>query len=279
MSRKWEEFHPPYRVLMGPGPANVDERVLKAMGEPILGHLDPVFLQCMQDIQELLRYVFETKNSMTLTLPGTGTSGMQCGIVNLLEPGEEVLVCVNGYFGERICDIVERAGGRLARVDFGWGEPIDLSRVADALKSSRATIVAMVHAETSTGMRQPVEQLKELRAVREVLFLVDAVTSLGGHPVAVDAHQIDVCYSCTQKAIGAPPGLAPITFSERALQRIKSRRTRVQDFYLDITLLEKYWGSERIYHHTAPVSMQYAAREALRIIRQEGLEARWKRHE
>lgn len=276
---RWTEFQPPSRILLGPGPANIDERVFRALSAPLLGHRDPAYLGCMDDIQEMLREVFETRNTTTLTLAGTGTSGMQCTLSNLIEPGDEIVVCVNGYFSNRICELVERCGGKAIRVDFPWGEPVDMDRVAAALKSSHAEIVAMVHAETSTGMRQPIERLKELREIRDVLLVVDAVTSLGGIPVAMDRNQIDACYSCTQKAIGAPPGLAPVTFSERAMQKIRARQSKIQDFYLDITLLDKYWGSERAYHHTAPVSMHYAAREALRLIVEEGLEARWNRHQ
>ncbi|HEY3129532.1 MAG TPA: alanine--glyoxylate aminotransferase family protein [Acidobacteriota bacterium] len=276
---QWKEFHPPQRLLLGPGPASIDQRVLQAMSSPVLGYLDPAFLRCMDDIQEMLRHVFETKNTVTLTLPGTGTSGMQCTLANLIQSGDEVVVCVNGYFSNRICDLVERSEGKAIRVDFEWGQPIDMDRVASVLKSSRADIVAMVHAETSTGMRQPIEKLRDLLAVRDVVLLVDAVTSLGGLPVGIDRNGIDACYSCSQKAIGAPPGLAPVTFSDKAMQKIRARRTVCRDFYLDITLLEKYWGKERVYHHTAPTSMHYAIREALRLVCEEGLEARWKRHE
>ncbi|HEV8132622.1 MAG TPA: alanine--glyoxylate aminotransferase family protein [Acidobacteriota bacterium] len=276
---EWTPFRPPRRLLLGPGPATVDPRVLQAMAAPLLGYLDPFFQQCMDEIQEMLRYVFDTKNRVTLMSPGTGTSGMQCTLVNLIEAGDEVLVCVNGYFSNRICDLVERCGGKAIRVEFEWGQPIDMDRVASALKSCRAVILAMVHAETSTGMRQPIERLRELLSVRDVMFLVDAVTSLGGIPVGTDHNGIDACYSCTQKAIGAPPGLSPVTFSEKALQKVRARKAICRDFYLDITLLERYWSKERVYHHTAPVSAHYAAHEALRLIAEEGLEARWKRHE
>lgn len=275
----FDRFIPPKRILLGPGPANIHPLVFQAMGSPLIGHMDPSYFELMDDVQELLRQVFETENSMTLTLPGTGTSGMQCTLVNLIEPGDEVLVCVNGYFGNRICDLVERSGGRVSRIDFEWGQPIDLDRVASSLESSEASILAMVHAETSTGMRQPIEQLQELRKTRDVLLLIDAVTSAGGIPVGVDRNGIDACYSCSQKAIGAPPGLSPVTFSERALQKVRTRRAPTQDFYLDVTLLEKYWGSDRTYHHTAPISMHYAMHEALRIVLEEGLQERWKRHE
>ena len=274
-----DELKPPERILLGPGPANIDARVFRAMTAPLVGHMDPVYWRCMDDVQELLGQTFQTRNEITLTLPGTGTSGMQCTLVNLIEPGDEVLVCVNGFFGDRICELVARLGGKATRVDFEWGQPVDMDRIASALRSSSAKVVAMVHAETSTGMRQPIEQLKELRTIRDVLILIDAVTSLGGLPVGIDQNEIDACYSCSQKAIGAPPGLSPVTFSERAVQKIRNRRTPTSDFYLDILLLKKYWSSERTYHHTAPILMHYAMREALRIILEEGLETRWERHQ
>ena len=276
---QWDEFRPPERVLLGPGPANIDPRVSRAMTSPMVGHMDPAYWRCMDDVQEFLRQTFQTRNEITLTLPGTGTSGMQCTLVNLIEPGDEVLVCVNGFFGDRICELVERLGGKVTRVDFQWGQPIEMDRVASTLRSSKARIVAMVHAETSTGMRQPIEQLKELRKIRDVLLLVDAVTSLGGLPVGIDQNEIDACYSCSQKAVGAPPGLSPVTFSERAVQKIRKRGTVTSDFYLDILRLNQYWSSERIYHHTAPILMHYAMREALRIVLEERLETRWERHQ
>lgn len=272
-------FEPPRRVLLGPGPSPVDDRVLRAMAAPLLGHLDPDFLRCMDDIQSLLRYVFETNNRVTIPISATGSAGMEAALVNVLEPGDEVVVCINGVFGERMYDIAGRAGAAAVDVRAEWGEPIDLNRIEEALKRTNARAVAIVQAETSTGVLQDLKGLGEMAHRNGALLIVDAVTSLGGHPVGVDGNGIDVCYSGTQKCLGAPPGLAPITFSERAIERVRARRTRVQSWYLDVTMVEKYWGGDRTYHHTAPISMNYALREALRLIHEEGLENRWGRHE
>jgi alanine-glyoxylate transaminase/serine-glyoxylate transaminase/serine-pyruvate transaminase len=271
-------FNPPQRILLGPGPSNVETRVLQAMGAPLLGYLDPVYLKCMDEIQSLLRSVFETRNRVTFSISGTGGAGMEACVANLVEEGEEVLVCVNGFFGQRAADMVERWGGRAIRVEADWGTPIDMQEVRDAFRKSNARIVLMIHAETSTGMRQPIEELKSLRDVRDAILVVDAVTSLGAHPVSIDSNEIDAAYSCTQKGIGAPPGLAPVTFSERALEKIRHRKARPRTWYLDLQLIDKYWSSERVYHHTSPALMNYALREALAIIMEEGLENRWKRH-
>jgi alanine-glyoxylate transaminase / serine-glyoxylate transaminase / serine-pyruvate transaminase len=249
------------------------------MSAPLLGHLDPVFLQCMDDVQSLLRDVFETENRVTIPISATGSAGMEAALVNTIEPGDEVVVCINGVFGERMRDIVERAGGRGIVVEAKWGEAIDPAKIEAALNSCQPCALALVHAETSTGVLQPLSGLADMAHARDALLIVDAVTSLGGHPVGVDRNGIDICYSGTQKCLGAPPGLAPITFNERALDRIRARKSKVQSWYLDITMVERYWGDDRTYHHTAPISMNYALREALRLIHEEGLEARWQRHE
>ena len=280
MSKTYERFQPPKRILLGPGPSPVDDRVLSAMAAPVLGHLDPLFLQCMDDVQSLLRYVFETENRVTIPISATGSAGMEAALVNIIEPGDEVVVCINGVFGERMRDIVERAGARPIVVEAKWGEAIDPGQIRTALASaSKPRALALVHAETSTGVLQDLSGLAELAHEHGALFLVDAVTSLGGHPVGIDRNGIDICYSGTQKCLGAPPGLSPITFNERALDRIRSRKSKVQSWYLDITMVERYWGDDRTYHHTAPISMNYALREALRLIYEEGLEPRWRRHE
>ena len=275
----YERFQPPKRLLLGPGPSPVDDRVLAAMAAPVLGHLDPLFLGCMDDVQALLRYVFETENRVTIPISATGSAGMEAALVNVIEPGDTVVVCINGIFGERMRDIIERAGGKPVVVEAKWGEALDPERIEAALNSCQPRALALVHAETSTGVLQDLTGLSEMVHRRDALLIVDAVTSLGGHSVAVDRNGIDICYSGTQKCIGAPPGLSPITFNERALDRIRSRRTKVQSWYLDITLVEHYWGDERTYHHTAPISMNYALREALRLIHEEGLATRWRRHE
>jgi len=279
MTKTYERFNPPKRILLGPGPSPVDDRILSAMAAPLLGHLDPLFLKCMDDVQSLLRYVFETENRVTIPVSATGSAGMEAALVNVIEPGDDVVVCINGVFGERMRDIIERAGGKPVTVAATWGEAIDKKKIEAALNSCRPRVLALVHAETSTGVLQDLSGLAEMARAHEALLIVDAVTSLGGHPVGIDRNQIDICYSGTQKCLGAPPGLAPITFNERALERIRSRRTKVQSWYLDITMVEKYWGDDRTYHHTAPISMNYALREALRLVHEEGLEARWARHE
>lgn len=275
----YEKFEPPRRVLLGPGPSPVEDRVLEAMAAPVLGHLDPLFLQCMDDIQSMLRYVFETSNRVTIPISATGSAGMEAALVNVIEPGDEVVVCIHGVFGERMADIVGRAGGKAVIVRAEWGHAIKTKDIEAALDSCKPKALAIVHAETSTGVLQDLTGYADLAHSRGALLIVDAVTSLGGHPVGVDRNGIDVCYSGTQKCLGAPPGLSPITFSERAIEAIRARKTKVQSWYLDVTMVEKYWGADRTYHHTAPISMNYALREAMRIVCEEGLEARWRRHE
>ncbi|GAB4332550.1 MAG: alanine--glyoxylate aminotransferase family protein [Candidatus Abyssubacteria bacterium] len=272
------ELNPSLRILMGPGPSNVHPRVLRAMSVPLVGHLDPDFISLMNEVQTLLRRVFRTENRMTIPMSGTGSAGMETCFCNLIEPGDPVIVCVNGLFGERMSDIVGRLGGELVRVEAEWGKPIEPEAVERALKAGPAKVVAIVHAETSTGVRQPLEDISQLARAHGALFLVDTVTSLGGCEVEVDTWGIDACYSGTQKCLSCPPGLSPVTFSERAVQALHSRKSKVSSWYLDLTMLEKYWGDERFYHHTAPISMNYALREALRIILEEGLEARFERH-
>ena len=279
VARTYERFNPPKRILLGPGPSPVDDRVLSAMAAPLLGHLDPLFLQCMDDVQSLLRYVFETENRVTIPISATGSAGMEAALVNIIEPGDDVVVCINGVFGERMRDIIGRAGGQAVVVEATWGEAIDVKKIEAALNSCKPRALALVHAETSTGVLQDLTAIADLAHACGALFIVDAVTSLGGHQVGVDRNGIDICYSGTQKCLAAPPGLAPITFNERALERIRARKSKVQSWYLDITMVEKYWGDDRTYHHTAPISMNYALREALRLIHEEGLEARWRRHE
>jgi len=273
------EFHPPARILMGPGPCNVDPRVMLAMAKPLLGHLDPDFIRIMHQVQDLLRNVFATRNPLTIPISGTGTAGMEAAFVNVVEPGDKVLICVNGFFGERMVEIAGRCGAEVKKLDRAWGKPFEPADVEKELQSFRPKVVALVHAETSTGVLQPLEEFPSImKKFAETLLLVDTVTSLGGHPVKVDEWGIDVCYSGTQKCLSCPPGLAPITFSSKAVERIKNRAKKVQSFYLDMDTLGKYWGSEITYHHTAPVSMNYALLEALRIVQEEGLDRRFERH-
>ncbi|HYV56020.1 MAG TPA: alanine--glyoxylate aminotransferase family protein [Candidatus Nitrosopolaris sp.] len=273
------EFTPPARILLGPGPSQVHPRVLRAMAAPLLGHLDPAFVAMMEDVKQLLRFVFATENPLTLPISGTGSAGMEAAIVNLVEPGDEVVVGVNGVFGTRLSEVVERAGGNAVRVEAPWGRIVRAEQIDAALRGCRRPrLVALVHAETSTGASQPLEDAVRLAHDHGALFLTDCVTSLGGAPVEIDAWDIDAAYSGTQKCLSCPPGLAPVTFGPRALDVLHRRKTRVQSWYLDLTLLERYWGEERVYHHTAPISMNYALREALRLVAEEGLPARFARH-
>lgn len=273
------ELNPPRRILLGPGPSPVDDRVLRAMSAPMIGHLDPLFIRIMDEVQELLRYVFETNNRLTIPISGTGSAGMEATVANLLEPDDEIVVCINGYFGERMFDMVSRLGARAVRVESEWGKPVDLDKTRAAWRSSNARVLFAVHAETSTGVIQDIQPLRQIADDRDGLLIVDAVTSLGAHPVAIDRNRVDACYSGTQKALSAPPGLSPVTFSDRAIAKIQSRQRKCSSWYLDVGLLTSYWGSERVYHHTAPISMNYALREALRIVAEEGLEARARRHQ
>jgi alanine-glyoxylate transaminase/serine-glyoxylate transaminase/serine-pyruvate transaminase len=276
--REFRDLDPGARVLMGPGPSDVPARVLQALASPCIGHLDPYFLAAMDETQRLLRYLYQTEHSFTIPVSGTGSAGMETCFVNLIEPGDEVVVCVNGVFGTRMSDIVGRIGGRLVRVDAPWGRAIDPEMARKAVRGRGPKVLAVVHAETSTGVRQPLEDLGEIARQAGALFLVDTVTSLGGIEVAVDRLGIDAVYSGTQKCLSCPPGLAPISFSPAALEALKKRRSPVVSWYLDMGLVGSYWGSERKYHHTAPINMIYALREALRIIAEEGLEARFARH-
>jgi len=269
---------PPQRVLMGPGPSDVPPRVLRAMAAPTVGHLDPAFLRMMDETQELLRYVFETANTSTIPVSGTGSAGMEACFANLVEPGDEVVVCVNGVFGTRMADIVNRLGGNAITVEAEWGRAVPPEAVEKAVKGRSPKVVAVVHAETSTGACTPLEDIARITAEAGALLLVDAVTSLGGMPVGVDSVGIDAVYSGTQKCLSCPPGLAPISFSPKALAALERRKTPVVSWYLDMAMVRQYWGEARKYHHTAPVNMIYALHEALRIVAEEGLEARWQRH-
>lgn len=275
-----KELNPQTRFLMGPGPSDINPRVLRAMSAPVIGHLDPQFIQTMDEVMEMTRQVFQTKNQFTSVISATGSAGMETCFVNLLEPGDTAMVCVNGVFGNRMCDIVERCGAKLIRIDAPWGEPIDPSQVRDALKHCSPKLVAIVHAETSTGVLQPLKEISKMVHENGALFVVDTVTSLAGTQVKVDEWSIDAVYSGTQKCLSAPPGLSPISFNERSLKVMDSRKSKVQSWYLDVSMIRNYWtGAKRIYHHTGPISMIYAVHEALRIVLEEGLEARFKRHE
>jgi alanine-glyoxylate transaminase/serine-glyoxylate transaminase/serine-pyruvate transaminase len=269
----------PHRLLLGPGPSPVSTRVREAMAQPVVGHLDPWFLSQLDELSQLLRETFRTKNDLTFAVSGTGSAGMEAAIVNAVEPGDEVIVGVNGVFGERLAEIAARSGATVVRVEALRGEIVDPSRVEQALRDHPGAVaVAVVHAETSTGVQQPLEQIGSLLKGSDTLFIVDAVTSLAGVELNVDEWGIDICYSGTQKCLSVPPGLAPITFSEKAVESLRRRKTPPRSWYLDATLIGRYWGEERVYHHTAPISMIYGLIEGLRIVKEEGLEKRWARH-
>jgi alanine-glyoxylate transaminase / serine-glyoxylate transaminase / serine-pyruvate transaminase len=270
--------NPPIRTLLGPGPSPVHPRVLAALSLPVIGHLDPKFLEIMDQSMAMLREVFQTKNRLALPMSGTGSAGMETCFVNLLEPGDSVLIGVNGVFGTRMVDVAQRCGAQVDTVDAEWGTALDAQQFKAALAKKKYKLAAVVHAETSTGVLQPLDDIAKLVHASGALLLVDAVTSLGGAPVRVDELGIDACYSGTQKCLGCPPGLSPVTFSDRAVEVVRKRKAKVQSWYLDLSMIEKYWGSERVYHHTAPISMNYALHESLRIVLEEGLEKAWARH-
>ncbi|MEE8443375.1 MAG: alanine--glyoxylate aminotransferase family protein [Dehalococcoidia bacterium] len=275
-----EEFSPPARLLLGPGPSNANSRVLQAMTAPLLGHLDPDFMRVLDDVKEMLRQVFQTANGITLPVSGTGTAGMEAALYNTLEPGDTVVVGINGFFADRMSHIAARCGATVHRVEAEWGCPLDPQALeAEVKKHASVKAVAVVHAETSTGVLNPVADIANMAHAHGALVIVDAVTSLGGLNVEVDNWGIDVCYSATQKCLGCPPGLAPITLGGNAEKALDNRQTPVQSYYLDMSLLRVYWAENRTYHHTAPISMIYGLREGLRIVLEEGLEARYQRHE
>lgn len=267
------------RRLMGPGPSDVHPRVLAAMARPTIGHLDPQFLAVLNDVRELLQQLFRTTNELTLAVSGTGSAGMEACVVNLVEPGDRVLIGINGVFGARMTDVAQRAGAEVVNLTVPWGQVLAPALIEQALSEQGPfKLVGLVHAETSTGAAQPIAPLGEMAHRHGALLLVDCVTSLGGMPVDVDAWGIDACYSGTQKCLSCPPGLSPVTFSPRAVEVIMGRRTKVASWYLDMTMVRQYWGSERLYHHTAPINAVYGLHEALRLVFEEGLEPRWQRH-
>lgn len=271
-------FDPPVRSLLGPGPSEVSPRVLAALSRPPIGHLDPAFLALMEETQGLLRTVYRTKNPLTLPVSGTGMAGMECVLVNLIEPGDRVLIGVKGFFGGRMVEVAKRAGAEVRVIERPWGEVFDPSEVEVAVKEFGPKVIGLVHAETSTGAWQPVEEIAKIAQAAGSLLTLDCVTSLGGIPLEIDAWGIDAAYSGSQKCIGAPPGLSPVTFGPRAEEAMARRKTPVQSWYLDVSQVRRYWGSDRFYHHTAPINMNFAFREALATVVEEGLEARFERH-
>jgi alanine-glyoxylate transaminase / serine-glyoxylate transaminase / serine-pyruvate transaminase len=269
----------PQRLLLGPGPSNINPVVLQAMAHPALGHLDPAFLGVMDEIQSLLRYVWQTDNAMTLAVSGTGSAAMEATIANSVEPGDVVLVGVMGYFGKRLVDMAGRYGADVRTLTQPWGQVFSLAELRAAMETHRPAILCLVHAETSTGARQPMEGVGDLCREFDCLLLLDTVTSLGGVPIYLDAWGVDLAYSCSQKGLGCSPGASPFTMSPRALEKTQKRSGPVANWYLDMNLLAKYWGPERVYHHTAPVNLYFGLREALRLLAEEGLAQSWSRHQ
>ncbi len=277
-----KSFHPPHRILMGPGPSDVGPRVLEALSRPTIGHLDPAFVGMMDEMKELLKYAFQTKNELTMPVSAPGSAGMETCFVNLVEPGEKVIICSNGVFGGRMKENVERCGGVAVMVQDDWGRAVDPQKLEDALKANPDTkVVAFVHAETSTGALSDAKTLVALAHKHGCLTIVDAVTSLAGVALKVDEWGIDAIYSGTQKCLSCTPGLSPVSFSQRALEKIKNRKTKVQSWFMDLNLVMGYWGAatKRAYHHTAPINALYGLHEALVILQEEGLENSWARHQ
>ncbi|MFB6170751.1 MAG: alanine--glyoxylate aminotransferase family protein [Haloarculaceae archaeon] len=273
------ELTPPDRTLMGPGPSEVHPRVLRAMSTPLVGHLDPSFVDLMDEVQELLRYTFRTGDQWTIPVSGTGSASMEAAVGNLTEPGDTVLVPGNGYFGDRMAAMVRRAGGEVARVEAPWGEPLDVEDVKAAHEEHDPDVFGFVHAETSTGVLQPeVDALTDVAHDHGALVVADTVTSLGGVEFRKDAWDVDVAYSGAQKCLSCPPGASPLAVNDRAMEKVTDRDTENRSWYLDLSLLEGYWGEERAYHHTAPITNVYAMREALRLVAEEGIQERWRRH-
>jgi alanine-glyoxylate transaminase/serine-glyoxylate transaminase/serine-pyruvate transaminase len=273
-----KELSPSPRLLLGPGPSSVHPRVLRAMSTPLLGYLDPEFLTILDETQALLRYAFQTANDLTLPVSGTGMAGMEALLANLLAPGDRLLVCAAGFFGNRLDEVARRHGAEVVKLEKAWGEVFTPGEVEDALRARPAKVVALVHAETSTGVLQPLEGLGEIAHRHGALLMVDAVTSLGGAPLRVDAWGIDAVYAGTQKCLGCPPGLAPVSLSPRARDAVRARPQPPSAWYFDLEALARYWGPDRAYHHTVSGTLVYALHEGLRLVAEEGLEARWARH-
>ena len=268
----------PPRLLLGPGPSNAHPRVLQALGMRQIGHLDPKFIEMMSETQELLRYAWQTSNQLTIPVSGTGSAAMEACFANLIEPGDVVLIGINGYFGLRMVDMAERYGAEVKTITKKWGEVFELNELTKAVSTHKPRLVGLVHAETSSGACMPMEGIGDLCQQNDCLLVLDTVTSLGGLPVFLDEWGVDAAYSGSQKCLSCPPGIAPLTFGPRAVEKLNNRQKKVANWYLDLTMVGKYWGSERTYHHTAPINMNYGLREALRLVAEEGLEQRWQRH-
>jgi len=279
-TKKITSFHPPQRTLMGPGPTEIHPRVLTTMSQPAIGYLDPVFVEMMEELKSLLRYVYQTDNALTFPVSGPGSVGMEYCFVNMVAPGDKVIVCRNGVFGGRMIENVERCGGTAIVVDEEWGKPIDPQKVEDALrKNPGVKVLAFVHAETSTGAQSDARTLTQIAHKHDAMVIVDAVTSLAGTPVRVDDWGIDAIYSASQKCLSCTPGLSPVSFNERVVEHVKKRKDKIHSWFMDMNLLLGYWGATtRTYHHTAPTNSLFALHEALLLIKEEGLENSWARH-
>ena len=274
----FEPIRVPERLLLGPGPSNSHPSVLNALALNPVGHLDPFYVSLMGEVQNLLRYAWQTNNRLTLPMSGTGSAAMEATIANVVEPGDTVLIAVNGYFGHRLADMASRYRANVKTIEKNWGEAFSLEEIESALEQFKPSLFGIVHAETSTGVCQPMNGIGELCRKNDCLLLLDTVTSLGGVPLYLDEWKIDLAYSCSQKGLSCPPGLGPFTINERAEDKLNRRKDKVPNWYLDVSLLNKYWGSDRVYHHTAPVNMNFGIREALRLLAEEGLENSWNRH-
>ncbi len=272
------QLNPSPRLLLGPGPSNVHPRVIAAMTTPLLGHLDPEFIEVMDDAQQMLRQVYQTKDEYTFPVSATGMAGMETCLVNLIEPDDSIIVCVKGFFGKRMVEVATRARAKVTVLEAPWGQVFDPNEIRDAINKHKPKVLAIVHAETSTGALQPLEEIGKICKETDTLLVSDMVTSLGCTPVEFDNWGIDAAYSCSQKGLSCPPGMSPISFSPRAVDIIKNRKTKVQSWYLDMSLVHDYWGEDRAYHHTAPITSVYALREGLRLVLEEGLQARFDRH-
>ena len=268
----------PDRLLLGPGPSNAHPTVLQALARTPIGHLDPLYIELMGEVQELLRYTWQTDNRLTIPMSGTGSAAMEATLANTIEPGDKVLVAVKGYFGHRLVDMAGRYRADVVTIERPWGEAFSLEEIEQALITHQPAILAIVHAETSTGVLQPMDGIGELCRRHNCLLLLDTVTSLGAVPLFLDDWKVDLAYSCSQKGLSCPPGLGPFTMGPRAEAKMMARQGKVPNWYLDVTLLNQYWGSDRVYHHTAPVNMNFGMREALRLLAEEGLENAWSRH-
>ncbi len=278
MTQKFGELAPPVRLMLTPGPSSVDPRVYRALATPLVGHLDPWFKTCMDETQALLRQIFQTQNRVTMPLSASGSGGIEASVLNALEDGDEAIVAVNGVFSERMYEIATRTGARVHKVEAPLGKPVDPEDVRKAGKGRKIKMVGLAHGETSTGVVTQLDPFRKVADELGALLVVDTVASLAAVPLDVDRQRIDICFSGSQKAISAPPGMSPITVSSRAEETFRGRKSKVQSWYFDLTTAMNYWGKDRLYHHTPPISLIYALREAMRLVMEEGLEARWERH-